>query len=89
MKTLDETIDNIETCQKYSTCISCPYCGFNECKSKWGRDALHYLKEYQRYQNTPSRNGHMALVNYFEELQKNEPLTLDELKWKAYLKERE
>ena len=43
-------------------------------------DALHYLKEYQRYQNTPSRNGHMALVDYFEESQKNEPLTWDELK---------
>lgn len=43
-------------------------------------DALHYLREYQRYQNTPSRNGHMALVDYFEESQKNEPLTWDELK---------
>ena len=43
-------------------------------------DALHYLKEYQRYQNTPSRNGHMALVDYFEESQKNEPLSWDELK---------
>ena len=61
MKTLDETIDNIETCQKYSTCISCPYCGFNECKSKWGRDALYYLKEHQRYQNRPRCNEYMDL----------------------------
>lgn len=43
-------------------------------------DALYYLREYQQYQNTPSRNGHMALVDYFEELQKNEPLTWEELK---------
>ena len=43
-------------------------------------DALHYLKEYKRYQNTPSRNGHIALVDYFEESQKNEPLIWDELK---------
>lgn len=43
-------------------------------------DALHYLREYQRYQNTPSRNGHMALVDYFDESQKNEPLSWDELR---------
>lgn len=42
-------------------------------------DALHYLKEFQRYQNTPSCSGHMALVDYLES-QKNEPLTWDELK---------
>lgn len=43
-------------------------------------DALHYLREYQRYQNTPSRNGHMALVDYFDESQKSEPLSWDELR---------
>lgn len=37
-------------------------------------DALHYLREYQRYQNTPSRIGHMAMCD------ENEPLTWDELK---------
>lgn len=46
----------------------------------WEADALHYLKEYQRYQNTPSRNGHMALVDYFDEQQKNEPLDWVQLK---------
>lgn len=45
----------------------------------WESDALFYLQEYQRYQNTPSCNGHMALVDYFEESQKNDPLTWDEL----------
>ena len=37
---------------------------------------LHYLKEYQRYQNTPSRIGHMAMVD----LEDNPPLTWDELR---------
>lgn len=93
MKTLDETIDNIETCQKYSTCISCPYCGFNECKSKWGRDALYYLKKLKRIEDKLER---IALRNIEDTLSKmdNPPLTLDELKtmggkpvWIEYIEE--
>lgn len=78
MKTLDEVItvmDHVEFC-----CTSCKLqfdCDEVEC---FLEDALHYLKEYQRYQDTPSCNGHMSLVDYFEESQKNEPLTWDELR---------
>lgn len=74
MKTLDEVIkamDHVEFC-----CTNCKLqfdCDEVEC---FLEDALFYLKDYQRYQNTPSRNGHMALVDYFEEQQKNEPLTM-------------
>ena len=74
MKTLDEVIEEL---QYWDTCHEYPECFYDD---EVTRDALHYLKEYQRYQNTPSRNGYMALVDYFEESQKNEPLTWDELK---------
>lgn len=72
MKTLDETIKNLEDGLKHLSAILIS-------EETWN-DALHYLKEYQRYQNTPSRNGYMALVDYFEKSQKNDPLTWDELK---------
>lgn len=72
MKTLDEVIEKIE---KMWVCPSsdedAEYCDLMEVKE----DALHYLKEYQRYQNTPSRIGHMAMVD----LEDNPPLTYDEL----------
>jgi len=74
MKTLDKVIEEL---QYWDTCHEYPECFYDD---EVTRDALHYLKEYQRYQNTPSCNGHMALVDYFEESQKNEPLTWDELK---------
>lgn len=83
MKTLDEVIKAFEYCENgepYSNCEDCSYIGIGSCCFERENDALYYLKEYQRYQNTPSRNGHMALVDYFEESQKNEPLTWDELK---------
>ena len=83
MKTFDEVIKAFECCENgepYSNCEECSYIGIGSCCLERENDALHYLKEYQRYQNTPSRNGHMALVDYFEESQKNEPLTWDELK---------
>ena len=78
MKTLDEVIAIMDGIDQ--TCTCCAYqhdCDEVECVEK---TALHYLKAYRRYQNTPSRNGHMALVDYFEESQKNEPLTWDELR---------
>ncbi len=78
MKTLDEVVKAMEYCKNHDWCCKeCPYRDEDIC---YEEDALHYLKEYQRYQNTPSRNGHMALVDYFEESQKNPPLTWDELK---------
>ena len=91
MKTLDEVIKAMEMCiespdeldEDEAMCPGCPYAdadGNPECVGKDKEDALYYLKKYQRYQNTPSCNGHMILVDYFEESQKNEPLTWDELK---------
>ena len=87
MKTLDEVIKAYEICMsdesKNTNCMGCPYAdekGEPLCLGEDKEDALHHLKEYKRYQNTPSRHRHMALVDYFDELQKNEPLTWDELK---------
>ena len=86
MNTIDEVIEAFSEANKEVCCGDCQFndtesddipCEMNDCIFN---DALYYLKEYQRYQNTPSRNGHMALVDYFEESQKNEPLTWDELK---------
>lgn len=74
MRTIDEVIEEL---QYWDTCHEYPECFYDD---EVTRDALHYLKEFNRYQNTPSRNGHMALVDYFDESQKNEPLTWDELK---------
>lgn len=74
MKTLDEVIEEL---QYWDTCNEYPECFYDD---EVNRDVLHYLKEFKRYQNTPSCNGHMALVDYFEESQKNEQLTWDELK---------
>ena len=65
MKTLDEVIEwmeNIDGCSYISEGMR--------------KNALHYLKEYQRYQDTPSRIGHMAMVD----LEQNLPLIWDELK---------
>lgn len=80
MKTLDEVIKALEYCTGFDfvRCQDCP--GYSEPDCGVQNDALHYLKEYQRYQKTPSRNGHMALVDYFDESQKNEPLSWDELR---------
>ena len=86
MKTLDEVIKAFEICIGYYCSNAehdvCPYLGESDmgCMKEPEKDALHYLKDYKRYQNTPSRIGHMALVDWFEESQKNEPLTWDELK---------
>lgn len=77
MKTLDEVIKACEeTVSDVDRGVDIEGCYLGATET---RDALHYLKEYRRYQNTPSRNGHMALVD-FEESQKNEPLSWDELR---------
>ena len=83
MKTLDEVIKAFECCdhgEPDSRCEDCPYNGIGVCCLERENDGIHYLKEYQRYQNTPSCNGHMSLVDYFEASQKNEPLAWDELR---------
>lgn len=79
MKTLDEVIKAFEICivDNGGTCKGCPYSDENGepiCIGDDKEDALHYLKEYQRYQNTPSRMVHMAMCD------ENDPLTWDELK---------
>ena len=50
MKTLDEVIKALEKCHivEDQTCVDCPYYpGKGWCEEK-DRDALHYLKEYQK-----------------------------------------
>lgn len=79
MKTLDEVIKAYEYCQNGDWKVGCGDCVYKKvkhgaCKCVRNDDALHYLREYQRYQNTPSRIGHMAMCD------ENEPLTWDELK---------
>ena len=75
MKTLDETIKDIETCQRYPNCIGCPYHGFTDCTSKWGNDALYYLKEYKEIMP-----DYVALKEYWSHEQENPQLTWEELK---------
>lgn len=81
MRTLDEVIKAMEMCttcpEDDEMCPGCPYAdeqGNPECLGQDKEDALHYLKEYQRYQNTPSRMVRMAMCD------ENNPLTWDELK---------
>ena len=64
MKTLDETIKDIETCQ-----------GSTDCTSKWGNDALYYLKEYKEIMP-----DYVILQKYWAEEQENPPLSWVELK---------
>ena len=76
---LDEVIKANECCnhgEPDSRCEDCPYNGIGACCAERESDALHHLKEYQRYQNTPSRIGHMAMVD----LEDNPALTWDELR---------
>ena len=68
MKTIEEVINDIEICQKYSTCTLCPYCGNNECKSKWGRDALFYLKWLLYFLQQPLSNEPLTLESKYDKL---------------------
>ena len=79
MKTLDEVITAFEICivDNDGTCKGCPYSDENGepiCIGDDKEDALHYLREYQRYQKTPSCMCHMAMCD------ENNPLTWNELK---------
>ena len=53
MKTLNEVIEALEACQR-SACEKCPYFDPNVdiCDDEAQSDALYYLKEYQKKQNT-------------------------------------
>ena len=83
MKPLTEVIEDAERCLLPfpGDCLNCPHFDSTDddlgydCQKKILRDAVGYLREYQRYQNTPSRIGHMAMVD----LEDNTPLTWDEL----------
>lgn len=78
MKSLDEVIHGYECCLAIN-CAKCPYVNLNNTDvvrcdpTDKDDDALHYLKEYQRYQNTPSRMVHMAMCD------ENNPLTWEDL----------
>ena len=78
MKTLDELIQALEICTTHMRCVGvCPYHKDGCTDYRMEKDALYYLKEYQRYQNTPSRMVHMAVCDEAE--RENEPLTWEEM----------
>lgn len=82
MKTLDEVIKAYEYCidNNYRDCRGCPYgcedgeSGCHDAEEK--KDALHYLKEYQKIEDE-----YDELKEWWaEEHAENVPLTWDELK---------
>lgn len=80
MKTLDEVIKANECCdhgEPDSRCEDCPYNGIGACCAERESDALHYLKEYKKYNDTMC-----ALPDYYEWIhsEDNPPLTWDELR---------
>lgn len=92
MKTLDEVITVLEECflkNRKEWCIeNCPYLQNNEqtCRKDVLVDALDYLKEYY-YRDKKLRkvtnhveNVCMQYICMIEELNKNEPLTWNELR---------
>ena len=76
MKKLNEVIKALECCCEIGLCkTECPY--HDDCADgREKKDAIYYLKEYQRYQNTPSCIGKMIALD----LENNEALKWDELK---------
>lgn len=87
MKTLDEVIKQAEHCNEYPDCTGCVYAGIHElCGLNWATDALYYLREYRNCHENLIRNcnRHEELYNQYrdmiDELEKNDPLTWDELK---------
>lgn len=87
MKTLDEVIKALEICDETVTanCPNCPYdfdCE-NVPREDLRADALHYLWEYRTEQQIlRDRKEHYEYWEhkYYAELEKNDPLTWDELK---------
>ena len=89
MKTLDEVIKALECCElgsMYSMCESCPYTGIGNCNIEIQEDALHYLKKYREEYKTLIKTINEAVdveMKYYdmiEELERNSPLTWEELK---------
>lgn len=83
MKVLDEVIMGLDICKNFSYCThpqkgECPYLHEdNTCdQNDLYRDALHYLKEYKKYNDTMC-----ALPDYYEWVHSadNPPLTWNEL----------
>lgn len=88
MKTLDEVIKGFECCQEIN-CAECPYANWDNtdvvhCNdTKKDDDALHYLLEYRtEKQILNDRKEHYEYWEhkYYAELEKNDPLSWDELK---------
>lgn len=84
MKVLDEVITGLDICKNFSYCThpqkgECPYLYEDNTCDQDGlyRDALHYLKEYQRWQDimeeTPSYYDFVKMENSWKE-QKEEDL---------------
>ena len=80
MKTLDEVIKAFEICDETVT-ANCPDCPYDiDCENVPGEDlrtdALHYLREYKKYNDTMC-----ALPDYYEWVHStdNPPLTWQEL----------
>ena len=80
MKTLDEVIKAYEVCHaSVLSCDGCPYDNGMRYRDSdcYIADALHYLKEYKKYDDTLC-----ALPDYYEWLRSadNDPLSWDDLK---------
>ena len=85
MKTLNEVIKALEICSTHLRCMDgCPYYR-NECPLyEMEKDALHYLREYQHWQDimeeVPSYYEFVKMQNSWKEQQGNPPLTWETLK---------
>ena len=88
MNTMDEVIKALECCElgsMYSMCESCPYAGIGNCNVEIQEDALHYLKKYREEYKALVKaineaiDVEMKYYHMIEELERNSPLTWDEL----------
>lgn len=89
MKTLDEVIKANECCdhgEPDSRCEDCPYNGIGACALERETDALHYLKKYREEDKklgaaiNEACDVEMKYCRLVEELERNEPLTWEQLK---------
>lgn len=89
MNTMDEVIKALECCElgsMYSMCESCPYTGIGNCNAEIQEDALHYLKKYREEYKALVKaineaiDVEMKYYHMIEELERNNPLTWDELR---------
>lgn len=89
MNTMDEVIKALECCELSSMCSmceSCPYTGIGNCNVEIQEDALHYLKKYREEYKALIKaineaiDVEMKYYDMIEELERNSPLTWNELK---------